>query len=151
MVSSFLTQHADLDAPVVDEGHFRTFWRRRTRLDDLVADKLIGPLEYRAALAYRDLVETVTASAWGALRTESIARSTAGVDAIIGRASAAVQLRQIRAQLGDFAARLVDLVVVSDLPWNELGRRYRIDPKTIKRYAITTLQLLASIMFRNRR
>lgn len=148
MVSSFLTQHVELDAPVVDEHHFRTFYRRRTRLDDLVADKSIGPREYLAAIAYRDLVETVNASAWGALRTERRDRSTSGIEAGIGRPNAAIQLDRIRKQLGVFAARLVDLVVVVDLPWAELGRRYRVDPKTIRRYAIKKLQLLAGVMQR---
>jgi hypothetical protein len=147
MVSSFLTQHAELDAPVVDDRHFRTYWRRRTRLDDLVADKSIGPLEYRAALEYRDLVATVTASAWGGQRTESIDRSTAANTAIIGHASASVRLDAVRAQLGD-RARLVYLVVVADIPWSVLGRLYRVDPKTIKRYAIRALRVLASVMFR---
>jgi hypothetical protein len=145
MVSSYLRQHVEFDAPAVDDDNFRPFWRRRTRLDDLVADKSIGPREYLAAIAYRDLVERVGASAWGALRTETIDRATAGAE-ITGRASADRRLTAIRAKLGAFAARLVDLVVVVDMPWAELGRRYRVDPKTIRRWAIETLQLLAGVM-----
>ena len=54
----------------------------------------------------------------------------------------------MRAQLGGDRARLVFLVVVTDIPWSVLGRAYRVDPKTIKRYAIRALRALASVMFR---
>jgi hypothetical protein len=146
MVSTYLAQHAEFEAPAIDGEHFRPYWRRhnRTRLDDLVSEKVIGPREYLAAVAYRDLIARVVQSAWGGWRTETIDRSTSSPEG----PSAETRLADVRAQLGAFAAVLVDLVVVLDLPWNELGRRYRVDPKTIKRYAVTTLQLLAEVMQR---
>lgn len=146
MVSTYLAQHAAFDAPAIDGEHFRPFFRRRTRLDDLRDEKAIGPRVYLAAILYRDLVEHVSGSARSALRTVVIDGSTSGLDADRARAKALVRLRDVRKQLGAFASILVDLVVVLDLPWRELGRRYRVDPKTIKRYAVTTLQLLAQIM-----
>lgn len=144
MVSTFLTQHAAFDAPAIDGEHFRPFYRRRTRLDDLRDEKAIAPRVYLAAMDYRDLVERVAQSAWGGWRVEMVDRSTSPPDG----PSAETRLADVRAQLGAFAAVLVDLVVIRDLPWNELGRRYRVDPKTIKRYAVTTLQLLAEVMAR---
>jgi hypothetical protein len=149
MVSTYLAQHAEFEAPAIDGEHFRPYWRKqnRTRLDDLLAEKAIGTREYLAAILYRDLIARAVQSAWGGWRTETIDRSTSSLQ-INGRASAESRLADIRAQLGGFAAVLIDLVVVLDLPWRELGRRYRVDPKTIKRYAVTTLQLLAGVMWR---
>jgi hypothetical protein len=41
--SAHFRQHHDVEAPCVDDRHFRPAWRVLTRLDGLLADKAITP------------------------------------------------------------------------------------------------------------
>jgi hypothetical protein len=53
--SALYRQHHDVEAPRVDDRHFRPAWRVLTRLDGLLADKAITAAEWHAAADYREL------------------------------------------------------------------------------------------------
>src|SRR5262245_16719867 len=59
----YRTHHA-VDEPKVDADSFRPFWRRRTRLDQLLIDRAITVTEWRAGVGFRTLAETVLAGSW---------------------------------------------------------------------------------------
>jgi hypothetical protein len=146
MTRDWYRQHHELDAPAVDEHTFRPFYRRRTRIDVLVADHAIAPAVYRAAVTYRSLAERATAAAWGAREfdegRERMPRMPS--PASIDRVAARHRLDRVRALIGAFATGLCDAVIIEDLPWSELGRRHRVDPKTVKAWAIAALETMAA-------
>jgi hypothetical protein len=51
----FYQQHYQVEAPVVDERHFRTAWKILTRLDGLLVEKWITTAEFHAAADFREL------------------------------------------------------------------------------------------------
>jgi hypothetical protein len=53
--SAAYRQHHDVEAPRVDNRHFRPAWPVLTRLDGLLADKAITAAEWHAAADYREL------------------------------------------------------------------------------------------------
>jgi hypothetical protein len=137
----------ELEAPLVDADHFRPFWRRSTQIDRLFADGSIRTLDYRAALAYRHLAESIAAAAWGALRVETSDRPSGHDGSTVHRISASQRLVCVRREIGSAAARLCDQVIIADLPWAELGRRYELDPKTMRSRAIAAIALLPAVMW----
>jgi hypothetical protein len=144
----FYRQHHELDAPTIDGVAFRPFYRRRSRIDSLVADAAITPIVWRAAVVYRGLAEHATAAAWGARDDESRDRMPRMPNAaMVDRVAARYRLQVIRRRIGTFATRMIDAIVVEDLPWAELGRRLIVDPKTARAWGITALQLLPPVVF----
>jgi hypothetical protein len=61
--SALYRQHHDVEAPRVDERHFRPAWRVLTRLDGLLADNAITAAEWHAAADYRELWDRVSRAA----------------------------------------------------------------------------------------
>jgi hypothetical protein len=61
------------------------------------------------------------------------------------RVDAANQLRAIRAALGGFAFDVLEMHLVEDLAWSELGRRCGVHAKTARNWTITALQGLAAL------
>ena len=57
--SAWYRQHHEVEAPRVDDRHFRPAWRVLTRLDGLLADRAITAAEWHAAADYRELVDQV--------------------------------------------------------------------------------------------
>lgn len=154
MTRDFYRQHHELDAPEVDGQTFRPFWRRRSRIDTLLADSAIAPIVWRAAVAYRMLAEHSTAVAWGARETMDDGHSRIVPltgQSVVDRLAARHRLEWIRRRLGSFGTRMINQVVIEDLPWSELGRRLAVDPKTARSWSITALQLLPAVMFTSRR
>jgi hypothetical protein len=141
----------DLEAPLVDARHYRPFWRRRPQIDRLRDDRAIRPIDYRAAVEYRELAESIAARAWGAMRIDATDRRTGPRDgATVRHFHASQRLLWVRHQIGTFAARLCDQVIIADVAWAELGRRYHCDPKTARAWGIAAVQLLPAVMFRSR-
>jgi hypothetical protein len=72
--SAAYRQHHDVEAPRVDERHFRPAWRVLTRLDGLLADHVIPSAEWHVAADFRELVDQVRcraltrSSAFGTVR-----------------------------------------------------------------------------------
>jgi hypothetical protein len=67
-------QHHDVEAPRIDDRHFRPAWWVLTRLDRLLADRAITSAEWHAAADFRELVDRVQcraftrSSAFGTIR-----------------------------------------------------------------------------------
>jgi len=59
-------QHHDVEAPRVDDRHFRPAWRVLTRLDGLLADRAITSAEWHAAADFRAVL-----SAWACTLLEA--------------------------------------------------------------------------------
>jgi hypothetical protein len=57
--SALYRQHHDVEAPRVDDRHFRPAWRVLTRFDGLLADPAITAAEWHAAADFRELVDRV--------------------------------------------------------------------------------------------
>jgi hypothetical protein len=143
--SALYRQHHDVEAPRVDERHFRPAWRVLTRLDGLLADRAIDAAEWHAAADYRELVDQV---AGAALIRSPIGRASIGAVAhhvassLAGELDAFNRLRAIRDRLGAWVCSLLDLALVRDLSWAALGRRYRCDPKTARAWVIAAIKAL---------
>jgi hypothetical protein len=115
--SALYRQHHDVEAPSVDERHFRPAWRVLTRLDGLLADKAITAAEWHAAADYRELWGVSHATLIGS----SIGRAsigTAGHQAfdvsLAGELDALARLREVRRALGAWPCTLLYLSVVRD-------------------------------------
>ena len=120
----------ELEAPLVNADHFRPFWRRSTQIDRLFADGSIRTLDYRAALAYRLPCRVDRRRRLGG--ATGWRRATARPEhdgATVHRISASQRLQWVRLQIGSPAARLCDQVIIANLPWAELGRRYELEPE----------------------
>ena len=108
--SAWYRQHHEVEAPRVDDRHFRPAWRVLTRLDGLLADRAITSAEWHAAADYRELVDQV--------RREALTRSTLFATPRAARSGvyywaagdldASARLRQIRAVLGAWACTLLE-------------------------------------------
>ena len=147
--SAWYRQHHEVEAPRVDDRHFRPAWRVLTRLDGLLADRAITAAEWHAAADYRELVDQV---ARAALIRSPIGRASIGTAghrvfalSLAGELDALNRLRQIRNRLGAWACTLLDLVLVRDLSWAALGRHYLRDPKTARAWAIAAIKALRTV------
>ena len=140
-------QHHQVEAPRVDDRHFRPHWRIITRLDGLLIDRAITQSEWHAAADYRDLVDQ--------LRRRTLARPAAMgtgpgvgsnvVDRLVDNLDAGARLRQIRAALGAVVCALLDAALVRDLSWAELGRELCRDPKTARAWVIAAIKALRTV------
>jgi hypothetical protein len=145
--SALYRQHHDVEAPRVDDRHFRPAWRVLTRLDGLLADHAITSAEWHAAADFRELVDQGRCRAF----TRSSAFGTVGEagnsfrNSVAGDLDASARLRQIRAVLGAWACTLLEAALVRDLSWAALGRHYRCDPKTARARVITAIEALRTI------
>ena len=145
--SSLYRQHHDVEAPRVDDRHFRPAWRVLTRLDALLADKAITSAEWHAAADFRELVDHVRcraftrSSAFGTVRAAGNSFRNWGP----GDLDASARLCQIRAVLGAWAYTLLEAALVRDLSWAALGRHYRCDPKTARAWVIAAIKALRTV------
>jgi hypothetical protein len=144
-----LHQHHAIEPPAIDYATFRVFWRIRTRLDTLLLDGAISFAVWRAGVAFRTAAEIVIRETWRSrmhetrvadVRTPAIAATMS-----VHRVDAANQLRAIRQALGDFAIDLLEMHLVEDVAWSELGRRCGVHSKTARNWTIAALQGLAAL------
>ena len=140
---------APVEAPRVDDRHFRPAWRVLTRLDGLLADKAITAGEWHAAADFRELWDQVARSA---LLRSPIGRASMGIagrrafdGSLAGALDAHNRLREIRRRLGAFACTLLYLSVVRDLSWAALGREYDRDPKTARAWVVAAIKALRTV------
>lgn len=145
--SAAYRQQHDVAAPRVDERHYQPAWRKLTRLDQLLGDKLITTAQWHAAADFRELCELCLIAGFG--RPLNFEGGGAGAaapnDAPAARLDALAELRKITARLGAGPCRLLTAALVEDLSWAELGRRLAIDPHTAKDWVITAIRALAAI------
>ena len=143
--SALYRQHHDVEAPRVDDHHFRPAWRVLTRLDRLLADRAITSAEWHAAADYRELVDQVRRGAL--VCSSSLVRVVGSVfpNWVAGDLDASARLRQICAALGDWVCNLLEAALVRDLSWAALGRHYRCDPKTARAWVIVAIKALRTV------
>lgn len=148
--SKFFTQHHAVEAPVIDDVEFRQHWRVCTRLDQLFHDRAISFAEWRAGQAFRTIAERVLATSWPAPNWDT-GNSGRGFDAgLVARHAAITRLHELHDDLGGFAIDLLEMHIVDDLDWTELGRRQGVHAKTARRWTIITLGALASVIWGKR-
>jgi hypothetical protein len=141
-----LHQHHAIDPPAIDYATFRPFWRIRTRLDTLLLDGAISFAVWRAGVAFRTAAEIVIRETWRSRMAETrMAEANAPGGMLARRVDAANQLRAIRAALGGFAFDVLEMHLVEDMSWSELGRRCGVHSKTARAWVVTALQGLAAL------
>ena len=137
--SALYRQHHDVEAPRVDDRHFRQAWRVLTRLDGLLADKAITAAEWHAAADYRELWDRFSRAALIRSPIGRASMGTAGYHAfdipLAGELDALARLREVRRVLGDWPCTLLYLA----------GRQYRCDPKTARAWVIAAIKALRTI------
>ena len=136
-------QHHDVAAPLVDATAFRQGWRICTRLDGLLEAGRIDRACWDAAHTWRraaELVAPVRVQAWDVRVDRSITPDDAHA---LRRVAAAARLRVVAEALGALRVRILEAVLVRDMPWAELARLLRISDKTAQTRATEALVALA--------
>ena len=141
--TTFYRQHALVEAPRIDTVTFRPYWsvRDRTRLDRLMADGSISLREWLAAIRFRDAVRYLAGERRG-YKGGGAAQSRT---VTIFRFDARALVQRVRADLGPVATALVWTCAIDDLSWAAIGARFRVDPKTARRWTVAALQALATL------
>lgn len=139
-------RHHDVAAPRVDRRAFRQGWLVHTRLAQLRDDGSIDAATYDAAVSVRIDWEI----AYGRGRSAPLMVLPGGGggltvehDRQLRRTDAVGRLRSVANRLGAFDASLIDLCVLSDLSWPEIGRRIGVSHPTARSYTIKALRRLA--------
>lgn len=136
-------QHHDVAAPQVDATAFRQGWRVCSRLDSLLEVGRIDRESWDAAHAWRRWAETVTPfgrQSWDVRVDVSVVPNDTGM---LIRTTAATKLREVAAALGELRVRILEAVLVKDLPWTELGKLLRLSDKAARDWAVEALEALA--------
>jgi hypothetical protein len=150
--SPYLRQHvAEIEAPVIDSRTFRPAWRRVPRLDKLLHSEVITAREWQRAQEFRMLYERAHR---GELAVKDVAthvyldpncRRHGSDEPSQRRLEAVERLRRVRGELGKAAFGLIVMLVDEDAGWAAIGKRFRIDPKTARRWTLVALQGFAGI------
>jgi hypothetical protein len=139
------TSHAEaITLPDMDGVALRPFWRVETRLDALLADRMIDRPAHDAACKLRADWHKAAAVAGSAWQSERLGGAS-GQDhhgAALGRTEAVKRLRSVQRRLGTVLFELVRMVVVEDASWAALGERFGVSPKTVKRWAADAINAL---------
>lgn len=142
--SLFFLQHHEVDDPLIDDIAFQPHWTVRSRLDQLVRKGAISPDEWAAAVQFRNATERVLAACWPARAW--LGTSSGGwehvQDPMSFRHDDLAWLRDRRIALGAKRCHLIEACVVYDLPWADLARLYKIDPKTVRAQTILAIKAL---------
>jgi hypothetical protein len=136
-------RHHDVTAPSIDDRTFRQGWRVCSRLDGLLESGRIDRACWDAAHTWRraaELVAPVRVQAWSTRVDRSIAPDDAHA---LRRVAAAARLRETAAALGELRVRILEAVLVKDIPWTELGRLLRLSDKAARDWAVEALEVLA--------
>jgi uncharacterized phage-associated protein len=130
--TSEFEQHHQIDAPEVTRRSFRTAWRLRTRLDQLLADGLIDRADWQAASEFRDCWERCHGTGLGPVELEFRSRVN-GADRWLGnRLDTARQLREIAEGIGRRSTWLIEACAVFDMPWVRLAKQIGVSDKTAR-------------------
>ncbi len=145
----FYLQHHRVEAPSVDERHFRPGWRVLTRLDGLLADGAITVAEWHAAADFRDMAELALggAASQSVLTSARAARydDSPTTDRLIARLDARSWLDEVVRAIGTVPCALIKAFVVDDMSWAAIGRRFDVDPKTARAWVIASIKALATL------
>ena len=144
--SPFFRQHHAIEAPAIDGAEFRPYWRVWTRLDQLLADRAINATTWRAGVDFRRIAELVLSDQWKTPNFEHVGGG-GGENSVPRRLDALKRKAHIRAALGSFAVDLLELHLVGDLPWMQLGEHYGVDRRTARSWTIIALEALPYVMW----
>ena len=136
-------RHHDVVEPQVDQHSFRQGWRVSTRLDSLLESNRISREQWGFGHEWLRWAETVTpyrAQSWDARVDVSTVPNDAGM---LIRTKAATRLRETAAALGELRVRILEAVLVKDMPWTQLGTLLRLSDKAARDWAVETLEALA--------
>lgn len=146
--SKFYTQHHAVEAPLIDDTEFRPYWRVRTRLDQLLLDRAISIIEWRAAQHFRSMAERVLAGNWAATGwLNNLNRGGGRESGLAERQDAINRLHKLHRVLGGFALDILEAHIVDDTSWTLLGRRYGVHAKTARSWTVTTIKALAAVIW----
>jgi tetratricopeptide (TPR) repeat protein len=147
----YLRQHGPIEPPRVDATAFRPAWRRRSRLDKLLTDGTITPMQWQIAVEYRRTHETAFGSI---LRSRSLDGTgaqpgrtgrRAALDPSEAQLAAVEKLQLVRSKLGAAAVQLIELVVIEDLFGRSAPRVFVAIRRRQKPRARLSLQALAQM------
>jgi hypothetical protein len=143
-------RHHPVEAPIIDDAHFRQAWRRADRLDKLVRAGLITRREHHAAAAFRALYElahrgpgSLRAQDWNAVRAGKHCRRPA-TTMTERQAAALTRLRVIAKSLGRLYP-LLEWTVVEEESWCAIGRRLHIDRHTARVWSLAAIASLCTL------
>jgi hypothetical protein len=137
-------QHHDVAAPQVDARAFRQGWRVSTRLEALLDEGAIEPIDFEAALAFRrdwDAANGVRGRSLMTFGGGGRGRDSSAVD----RLGALARLRRIAEALGAFDVRLIEQCAVLDQSWALTGRQHAVADTTARRWTILALLRLKTV------
>ena len=151
--NAFYRNHFRVEEPRVDATVFRPGWRVQTRLERLLADQVISPPMWRAAVIYRDTYAIAFGSSLGSSidrvglgRRPARSNPTMRLEPAENQLAAVERLAMVRRRLGAVVVQLIDQITIEDACWAEIGRQFRISPKTARVWALTALSGLAHIL-----
>lgn len=145
--SRFFLQHVALDAPEIDAGSFRPYWRVRTRLDQLLDDNAITFAQWYSAVTLRAWVLRGVGGSYGGQSFDRADRPASGFDAsAVRRIDASGHLDRVSADLGADHCRLLNLFVVWDVNFRDIARVLQVHPTTARKRTIDALRALALAM-----
>lgn len=142
--SAQFRQHHNVAEPRIDGRVFHPAWRVVTRLDGLLDDHSISTMEWRAAVAFRNDVETSLIGIWRSSLAMPIAVSGSQYGAgVVIRLDVLGRLQVVRRALGAFAYDLLEACAVRDLSWAALGRQLDVDAKTARAWTVVAIKALS--------
>jgi hypothetical protein len=144
----YLKQHQSLDQPEISARAFRQAWRVRSRIDKLLVAEEITGFEWRCASEFRTLHEVAFGSLLRAPRLDGTGRGSGYRDTLRPgdqQRAALRRLRDLQARLDRDTVQLLELIIVMDLRWRELGKRLSCHACTAKRRAIAAIRRLATV------
>lgn len=139
-------KHHAIEAPAVTGRSFRTAWRLRTRLDQLLVDGLIDRADWQAASEFRDCWEKCHGVGFGPVELEFRSRVVTGTDRIGNRLDAARQLREITQGIGRRATWLVTECAVYDRTWCQMAKQIGVSDKTARIWASEAISRLQAFL-----
>jgi len=145
--SGFFRQHHAVEAPAIDGAHFRQHWSVVPKLEQLKTDRAISWSVWLAAVEFRRVLEIVLMDQWKPPSFDHVGGG-GGFDPGPRRIDALKRKAIVRGHIGSWAVDLLELHLVADLPWEDLGRRYGVHRSTARRWTIHTLEVLPYVVWR---
>jgi hypothetical protein len=150
-----LRRHHDIEAPLIDATAFRQGWRITSRLDALHRDGALGPVEWQAAVEFRQAWERVKAANSGGgglpMRVSGGAASGGVADRLATVTDTVTRLREVEEAIGGLAHWLCFACVVEDYSWAAIGRHLHRDPHTARTWTVAAIGHLTAVWWRPRR
>jgi hypothetical protein len=140
-------QHHRVVAPQIDQAAFRPGWLVQNRLRSLFEAGRIDATDMEAAEHWLRWAETVGpkhTQVWAARVDRSVVPND---EVMLQRITAATRLREVADALGELRTRILEAVIVRDLPWTELGHLLRLSDKTARHWAAEAIKALAAHLF----